>query len=358
MTGPAADLTDRVIPFVPVRQFVLSVPHRLRYLLAYDHERCIAVLRIFIRALLSFYRLRARKRGAAGGRTGSVTFLHPKGVCFAAQRFGSAANLHIHAHVIVIDGVFTEAPNHQLSFHPTQPPTQGELARLLARTRSRILRHLERRGLREDDHGDSDPIGDQAPVLASCYATSIGGRQTLGRGSGRKLTRIGADPHALWVEARGTLRAQLEGFDLHAALSVQAQSRDARLPLEKLLQMLRDGRIALKLKTPRHDGTTHVLFEPLDFVAKLAALVPRPRKNLVLYHGVLSANAAWRSRVVSHGRAHEASDEMTARRKPDHPCRCPRGSTAHRAPNDGNGPSSCAERLVTICWRARGAEAG
>jgi hypothetical protein len=41
-----------------------------------------------------------------------------------------------------------------------------------------------------------------------------------------------------------------------------------------------------------------VLFEPIDFVAKLAALVPRPRKNLVLYHGVLSANAAWRSRVI------------------------------------------------------------
>lgn len=42
MTGLAADLTDRVIPFVPVRQFVLSVPHRVRYLLAYDHARCIA----------------------------------------------------------------------------------------------------------------------------------------------------------------------------------------------------------------------------------------------------------------------------------------------------------------------------
>ena len=75
--------------------------------------------------------------------------------------------------------------------------------------------------------------------------------------------------------------------------------------------MLRDGRIALQLKTAWHDGTTHVVFEPLDFVAKLAALVPRPRKNLVLYHGVLSANAAWRSRVVSHGRVHDASEDET-----------------------------------------------
>jgi hypothetical protein len=44
------------------------------------------------------------------------------------------------------------------------------------------------------------------------------------------------------------------------------------------------------------------VYEPLDFVAKLAALVPRPHKNLVVYHGVLAANAAWRSRVVAYGR--------------------------------------------------------
>jgi hypothetical protein len=82
MTGLAADLSDQVIPLVPVRQLVLSVPHRLRYLLAYDHDRCIAVLRIFVRALMSFCRKRARKLGLRGGQGGSVTFI---------QRFGSAA---------------------------------------------------------------------------------------------------------------------------------------------------------------------------------------------------------------------------------------------------------------------------
>ena len=35
-----------------------------------------------------------------------------------------------------------------------------------------------------------------------------------------------------------------------------------------------------QLKTPYRDGTTHVIFEPLDFIAKLAALVPKPRVNL------------------------------------------------------------------------------
>ena len=41
-----------------------------------------------------------------------------------------------------------------------------------------------------------------------------------------------------------------------------------------------------ELKTSYSDGTTHVLFEPLDFIARLAALLPKPRANLTRYHGV------------------------------------------------------------------------
>src|SRR5688572_11099958 len=108
MTDIAAHLTDRVVPFVPVRQFVLSFPYWLRYRLAYDHTRCTAVLKIVMRAVLGFYRLRAREHGVQEGRSGSVTFV---------QRFGSAANLNLHAHAIVLDGVFVEAPGGELRFH-------------------------------------------------------------------------------------------------------------------------------------------------------------------------------------------------------------------------------------------------
>ena len=51
-----------------------------------------------------------------------------------------------------------------------------------------------------------------------------------------------------------------------------------------------------------------MVYEPLDFISKLAALIPRPHKNLVLYHGVLSANAAWRARVVAYGRPASSPD--------------------------------------------------
>jgi hypothetical protein len=51
-----------------------------------------------------------------------------------------------------------------------------------------------------------------------------------------------------------------------------------------------DGRIRYSLKTPYRDGTTHVVFEPLDFLSRLAALVPSPGVNLTRYHGVFAPN--------------------------------------------------------------------
>ncbi len=56
----------------------------------------------------------------------------------------------------------------------------------------------------------------------------------------------------------------------------------------------------LTLKTAWADGTRYLIFEPLTLLEKLAALTPRPRINLVLYHGVLAPNAGWRARVVAY----------------------------------------------------------
>ena len=61
------------------------------------------------------------------------------------------------------------------------------------------------------------------------------------------------------------------------------------------LRRLDDGRIVLTLKTAWADGTRHLVFEPLTLLEKLAALTPRPRINLVLYHGVLAPHAGWRA---------------------------------------------------------------
>ena len=59
-----------------------------------------------------------------------------------------------------------------------------------------------------------------------------------------------------------------------------------------------DGQVVLQLRHPWADGTTSLAFEPTAFLERLAVLVPRPRVNLVLHHGVLAPRAAWRAEVV------------------------------------------------------------
>ncbi len=69
-----------------------------------------------------------------------------------------------------------------------------------------------------------------------------------------------------------------------------------------------DGKVQYKLKNPFRgvpppDGTTHILFSPADYLSKLAPLVPRPRHNLVRYHGVLDRgchqlNAKFRKQIA------------------------------------------------------------
>ena len=76
MTERAAHLVDAVPPWVPVRQWVLTVPYRLRYRLAWDHGFTRALLRVHTRVLLAFYARGGGGGGEPGGRTGSVTVMH------------------------------------------------------------------------------------------------------------------------------------------------------------------------------------------------------------------------------------------------------------------------------------------
>jgi len=123
MASLAAHLVDDVLGGLPVRQWVLTVPHRLRYVLAWDHRLCRAVLAVFIRALLGFERRRARRRGIRDGRGGAVT---------AIQRFGSALNVNPHYHCLAVQGVFCDDGSGGLRFFPSPAPSDHEVERLLA----------------------------------------------------------------------------------------------------------------------------------------------------------------------------------------------------------------------------------
>ncbi|HJN77361.1 MAG TPA: transposase zinc-binding domain-containing protein, partial [Myxococcota bacterium] len=97
MADTAARWVDRVLPDVPWRQWVLTVPVPLRLAMAWDPGLLTDVLTIFQRAMAGRLRLLARRKGLSGGQHASVTVV---------QRFGSALNLNVHLHSLVADGVW------------------------------------------------------------------------------------------------------------------------------------------------------------------------------------------------------------------------------------------------------------
>jgi hypothetical protein len=219
MAEQAANLVQSVLPWVPVRQWVLTVPHRLRYRLAFDHTLCRAVIAVFVRAVLGWYRRRARRAGGADGQSGSVTVI---------QRFGSGLQLNVHSHALFLDGVFTEAADGTLRFHPAPPPTDLEVARLVATIRTRVLRLLRRRGVCVDvaDDDAPDPLAETSLALAGITSAAVQGRSALGPRAGARVLQLGRVPGAPWVTTTGTRQAHLDGFDLHANVAVAANNRD------------------------------------------------------------------------------------------------------------------------------------
>ena len=112
MAETAAYLVDHVLPRVPMRQWVLSVPKRVRYYLRELPESVGAVLRIFLRALEGT--LRQTSPGAPhASRFGAVAFVH---------HFGSSLNPHVHFHCLVSDGVFSAGPSGEACFHEAVHP--------------------------------------------------------------------------------------------------------------------------------------------------------------------------------------------------------------------------------------------
>jgi hypothetical protein len=153
MAQTAAHLADHVIPPVPVRQWVISVPKRLRGMLA-DRPRAVAaVTRIFLDEIERL--LLAASGGipdadmpsASRPRLGGISFLH---------RFGSALNHHVHLHACVTDGVFRPAAAEAgcdvpPAFVPARPITQADLAALAERVRRRVIRWFRMQRLLDVD---------------------------------------------------------------------------------------------------------------------------------------------------------------------------------------------------------------
>ena len=184
------------------------------------------------------------------------------------------------------------------------------MAALVQQISERVGRHLERRGLlvRDAESAWLEFDAEQASPLDDLAGHSITYRIAVGPNQGRKAFTLQTLP--AWEDdgdERGDL-ATAAGFSLHAGVSARANARDkierlcryvARPALaSSRLSLTREGLVRYAFKSPWRDGTTHVLFEPLDFIARLAALIPRPGVNLTRYHGVFAPNSPLRALVT------------------------------------------------------------
>lgn len=303
MAESARHLVEEVFGPRPVRQWVLSFPYPLRFLFASKPEAIGPVLGIVQRVIAGWL---ADQAGIdrASAQCGAVTLI---------QRFGSALNLNIHFHMLWLDGVYVEAtelPRRELRLHRARAPTTAQLTQLAAAIAHRVCRHLTRKG---------------------CKVVTL---QTLP-----------GDAGSLEGEA-----GKVGGFSLHAGVAAEAHESHKLEKLcryitrpaisEKRLSIALQGRVRYQLKTPWRNGTTHVEWDPVDFIAKLAALVPPPRAHLTRFHGVFAPNAALRAQLTpsGRGRRHDAAVEPADASANDAP----------RSPEEKRRSMSWAQRLKRV----------
>jgi hypothetical protein len=302
-TSTSAPLVESVLPGVPYRQWVLTVPFELLYVLAWNVELRTAVLNALLRAVEAHYRRDARNAGHEGKlHCGAISVL---------QRFDSSLRVAPHWHVIFADGVWLDPPDRDTEprFLPAPALRDGDVADVLVDAVKRITRQVVRRGWTDHDH---DPLQERDPALAACLQASLWNRAAKGVTAFSAIAKVHGTASTM-PQPHGRNCATLDGFSLHANTRTGPA---ARRDLERLCRYLLrpgvpatriaqtdDGKVRVTLKTPpaciaplgrcipsgtrgpRKDGTVAVELLPADFMVRLAALIPLPRHALQRYQG-------------------------------------------------------------------------
>ncbi len=247
--------------------------------------------------------------------------------------------------MLFLDGVYVECADGSVRFRWVKAPTSAELTDLAHRIAQRVGRFLQRRGLLEHDAENSYLAGEatEAGPLDQLLAHSITYRIAVGPQAGRKVFTLQTLPAC--DESFDDQVGKVAGFSLHAGVVARADERKKLERLcryisrpavsEKRLALTANGNVRYQLKTPYRDGTTHVIFEPLDFIARLAALVPKPRVNLTRFHGIFAPNSKHRAAVTPAKRGKGTKRPAT-------------GDSAEQTPAERRASMSWAQRLERV----------
>ena len=222
MADTAAHLEREVLPDVPIRHGISSLPWGLRALLGYARELCAGVLSAFVAELSRSLKWRAKKehglRSVADAFSGAVA---------AVQRVDSAVRLSVHYHVLALDGVYVrEDPGDAQSplvFRALPAPTRAEVAEVARRTAQRVEKLLQARGRSLDpEQSDAEPVELQLehPALSACYdAAALGiavSRDRAGQPTLRLICSDTTGPSA--AESSAQPVAEVSGFTPSAFL--------------------------------------------------------------------------------------------------------------------------------------------
>lgn len=171
---------------------------------------------------------------------------------------------------------------------------------------TRIVKHLEKRGLIQKDEEDNYFLPGSENAFDHIQASSITYRIAIGKNKGKKALSLQTVPSRELKQS--PFLAKYSGFSLHAGVACKAGERKklekicryiARPSLsEERLSQNAKGQVVYKLKNAYDNGTTHIVLEPLDLLARLASLVPRPRVNLTRFFGVFAPHFKHRKLVV------------------------------------------------------------
>ena len=274
MVETAAHLSDHVFPRLPVRQWVLSVPKRLRYFMQRDSAVLGMVLRIFLRVIAQT--LQANSPGAA--RVDKVA-LHIGAVAFI-HRFGSSLNEHVHFHVCAVDGVFEEVASEEVDadadhqartpgiiFHPATGVNAQAVTQAQATLRKRILRAFVGRGLLQGFEA-KEMLGYKHSGFSVDTSVCIAAQDRAGL---ERLLRYCARPPFAMERLRKA------GSELVYRCAKQ-HSEPGSLPHNK-----RGDKRGAK--------ADEITLTPLELIDRIAALVPPPRTHRHRYFGVLAPTA-------------------------------------------------------------------
>jgi hypothetical protein len=214
-----------------------------------------------------------------------------------------------------MDGIYVIDGKGEPVFRHVPPPSDQEVARVAERIHRRVARLMEKRGLGpQADPDGADALRREEPLLAELYSASVSGRVAAGPRAGIRIARVGdeVDPQDGALPSGPCCRS-VAGFSVHAGVRVPARDR---LRLERLcryagrpplaterLSLLPDGRLLYRLKRRWRDGTTHVIYEPLELMERLAALVHPPRFNITRFYGIFAPAANLRPGVIPQAEA-------------------------------------------------------